>query len=416
MSNRTILLGGGCFWCIESVFQDIKGVQSCTSGYAGGTDENPTYKKICSGLSDHAEVVRIEYDDSLFPLTSLLDLFFAFHNPTTLNRQGNDVGTQYRSAIYYVDDSEKDVIDQAALRAEKNWGLPIVTEIKRDVIFYPAEDYHQNYYNNNPDQGYCQFVISPKVSKLRKHYSHLLKVVVIFLGMLSGFQATSQVDFSMPSTVVERKLDGIPVIKVYVHLLNQTQSSDKLKKLVYENIALLNKEFENSIRFTVQGIGFSPRKAELPDLYNDFYLNDRALISDVIVGLEKSNVLNIFVTPTYYEDVIEAELMGFTPVLKARQYAYAQNSPLFDRMYISYKGLESKLTLIHEMGHFFGLKHPWEMADFNLELMGLDRESKNNHMTYDEGADHFTEEQLSSMQYNALQFRYYLCSTILSVR
>jgi peptide-methionine (S)-S-oxide reductase len=168
--RRTIVLGGGCFWCVEAVFQRIKGVEKIESGYAGGKVKNPTYKEVCSGLTGHAEVVRITYNPNVVSAENLLYVFFRTHDPTTLNRQGNDVGTQYRSCVFYADDNEKQLIERAIAEANaaKIWPNPIVTTVEPLTIFYVAEDYHQNYYNENRRQPYCVYVIDPKVEKLFK--------------------------------------------------------------------------------------------------------------------------------------------------------------------------------------------------------------------------------------------------------
>ena len=177
MTVETITLGGGCFWCLEAVFQDLRGVISITSGYAGGTVSNPGYQQVCSGNTGHAEVVQIEFDNELIDVRRLLEVFFAIHDPTTLNRQGADVGTQYRSVIFYHSEAQRKVAEAliGELESEKIWNDPLVTELLRVPKFYPAEDYHQNYYSNNVAQSYCQAVISPKLSKLRARYGQLLK-------------------------------------------------------------------------------------------------------------------------------------------------------------------------------------------------------------------------------------------------
>lgn len=172
---KSIILGGGCFWCLESVFDLVNGVSHVTSGYAGGQESNPTYKSVCTGTTGHTEVIKVDYEPQIIPLELILKLFFTYHNPTTLNRQGNDVGTQYRSAIYYTDESELPTIQEAIVWAEQKWELPVVTELAIDQIFFPAEDYHQGYYLNNPNQGYCRFVIDPKINHLRKQFASLLK-------------------------------------------------------------------------------------------------------------------------------------------------------------------------------------------------------------------------------------------------
>lgn len=171
-----IYLGGGCFWCIESVFNEIIGVESAISGYMGGMNANPTYKEVCSGMTGHNEVVKVTYDSSLISLDQLLTIFWTVHDPTTLNRQGNDRGTQYRSGIYYLKHEDLDIINHSIDSIAKElWSDPIVTEVMEAPVFYPAEDYHQEYYKNNSSQGYCSFVIAPKLSKVRSSFSHLLK-------------------------------------------------------------------------------------------------------------------------------------------------------------------------------------------------------------------------------------------------
>ncbi len=168
------LLGGGCFWCTEAVFLQIQGIEKVVSGYAGGHTINPTYDDICRGDTNHAEVILIDFDDSQISFKQILDVFFATHDPTTLNRQGNDVGTQYRSVIYYLNETQRDeaqvMIDE--LKAE---GINIVTELSPAPTFYPAEDYHQNFFAKNPNQGYCNFAIPPKLNKLRSKFVDLLK-------------------------------------------------------------------------------------------------------------------------------------------------------------------------------------------------------------------------------------------------
>jgi len=170
--NHKIILGGGCFWCIEAIFQDVKGVISCVSGYAGGQTIDPNYRQVCTGQTGHAEVVEVTFDPNIITLTQILDIFWHLHDPTTLNRQGADVGSQYRSAIYYIDENDQETI-QKSLQNLVNSGDyqdPIVTEIAKLNEFYKAEDYHQNYFKTHPDQGYCQVVISPKMAKLRQKY------------------------------------------------------------------------------------------------------------------------------------------------------------------------------------------------------------------------------------------------------
>jgi len=166
--NETIVLGGGCFWCVEAVYQRIPGVKSITSGYAGGHTENPTYKQVCTGETGHAEVARIEFDPRVISLEKVLGYFWDAHDPTTLNRQGADVGTQYRSVVLYADEAQKAAAEKSKAEAQKKYRNPIVTEIVPLKKFYAAEAYHQNYYNSNPDAGYCQVVIRPKVEKIEK--------------------------------------------------------------------------------------------------------------------------------------------------------------------------------------------------------------------------------------------------------
>jgi peptide-methionine (S)-S-oxide reductase len=170
-------LAGGCFWCLEAVYDEIKGVQGVESGYAGGHMDNPTYRAVCSGDTGHAEVVQVHFDPSVVSYRDLLNVFFAIHDPTTLNRQGADTGTQYRSAIFYHDDEQKQIAEELIkdLNAQKIWDRPIVTEVTKLDKFYMAEDYHQEYFANNPYQPYCMAVVSPKVSKFRKHFIELLK-------------------------------------------------------------------------------------------------------------------------------------------------------------------------------------------------------------------------------------------------
>ncbi len=165
---KTAVFGGGCFWCIEAVFERAKGVVSVTSGYAGGETENPNYRDVCSGTTGHAEVVKIEYDPSIIGYEELLEVFWKAHDPTTLNRQGADAGTQYRSIILYTDREQREIAEKSKKELEKA-GIfkdPVVTEIKELEKFYPAEDYHQDYYQNNSSAGYCRVVIAPKLKKL----------------------------------------------------------------------------------------------------------------------------------------------------------------------------------------------------------------------------------------------------------
>ncbi len=177
MKKQTIIFGGGCFWCTEAVFQLLNGVESVMPGYTGGSIPNPTYRQVCDGNTGHVEATQIVYDADVIDLKDLLAVFFSSHDPTTLNRQGNDVGTQYRSAIFYETLEQKEIVDAyiTKLTADKTFSNKIVTEVLPAETFYPAEDYHQNYFRNNEDQPYCQFVINPKVQKLREQYSRLLK-------------------------------------------------------------------------------------------------------------------------------------------------------------------------------------------------------------------------------------------------
>jgi peptide-methionine (S)-S-oxide reductase len=177
-TNREIAtLGGGCFWCVETVFNQLRGVESAISGYAGGQTVNPTYKEICYGNTGHAEVVQVTFDPHIISFKEILEVFFTVHDPTTLNRQGADVGTQYRSVIFYHSDEQRAVAEQviAELSAASIWRDPIVTELSAAPQFYPAEEYHQEYFANNPDQGYCRMVIEPKVIKFRQKFFDRLK-------------------------------------------------------------------------------------------------------------------------------------------------------------------------------------------------------------------------------------------------
>ncbi|MEO0896164.1 MAG: peptide-methionine (S)-S-oxide reductase MsrA [Bacteroidota bacterium] len=174
-SLKTAIFAGGCFWCTEAIYQDLKGVHAVVSGYTAGHVANPTYKEVCSGTTGHTEGIKITYDPAVITYDQLLDIFFTTHDPTTLNRQGNDVGTQYRSGVYYATEEEKDKAKAAITRAQELYPNPIVTEVEPLEIFYEAEDYHQNYFNEHGNQPYCAFVINPKVSKFRKQYADMLK-------------------------------------------------------------------------------------------------------------------------------------------------------------------------------------------------------------------------------------------------
>jgi peptide-methionine (S)-S-oxide reductase len=174
---KVATFGGGCFWCVEAVFQQVKGVEKVVSGYAGGAVPKPTYEQVCTGQTGHAEVCQITFDPKVVSFPDLLEVFWKTHDPTTLNRQGNDVGTQYRSVVFYHDDEQKEQAEEykAKLDASGAFNRPIVTEISKAPTFYPAEEYHQNYYRRNPEQGYCQFVIVPKMEKFRAVFRDKLK-------------------------------------------------------------------------------------------------------------------------------------------------------------------------------------------------------------------------------------------------
>jgi peptide-methionine (S)-S-oxide reductase len=174
--TETAVLGGGCFWCLEAVYEQLRGVLAVESGYAGGSSPNPTYKEVCGGNTGHAEVVRITFDPDVITFRELLDVFFAVHDPTTLNRQGADVGTQYRSVIFCQTPEQRATAEAAVaeLAASKTFPNPIVTELAGAVPFFKAEDYHQGYFRANPGQGYCQAVVGPKVAKARKVFAEKL--------------------------------------------------------------------------------------------------------------------------------------------------------------------------------------------------------------------------------------------------
>ncbi len=174
--QETIVFGGGCFWCTEAVFKMLKGVLSVIPGYAGGKNESPTYEQVCGGQTGHAEVIKIEYDSVVVPLRTLLTVFFATHDPTTLNRQGADVGTQYRSAIFFSTPEQKEIAEAfiKEVDASSKEGGKVVTEVVPLMKFYPAEIYHQDYFARNPEQAYCNLVISPKVEKVQKEFAELL--------------------------------------------------------------------------------------------------------------------------------------------------------------------------------------------------------------------------------------------------
>lgn len=171
----SIVLGGGCFWCLEAAYQLIEGVTDVVPGYAGGDYENPSYEDLHRVETGHAEVVKITFDTSVITLDDVLDIFWTIHDPTTPNRQGNDVGPEYRSVILYANDEQKNSAEASVKRTQKLWKDPIVTELKQLDKFYEAEDYHHNYFKNNPSQAYCQVIINPKLDKLRKKFSEKLK-------------------------------------------------------------------------------------------------------------------------------------------------------------------------------------------------------------------------------------------------
>jgi peptide-methionine (S)-S-oxide reductase len=175
--QETITLGGGCFWCVEAVYQDAAGVTSVVSGYMGGRNAHPTYQEVCSGTTGHVEVVQVTFDPAIIRYRDVLEIFFATHDPTTLNRQGNDSGTQYRSVIFYHSPEQRTVADELIqeLTAAKAFPDPIVTAVEPATEFYPAEDYHQQYFENHPNQPYCAFVVAPKVQKFRKKFAERVK-------------------------------------------------------------------------------------------------------------------------------------------------------------------------------------------------------------------------------------------------
>ncbi|MBV8665228.1 MAG: peptide-methionine (S)-S-oxide reductase MsrA [Burkholderiaceae bacterium] len=174
MATEVATLGGGCFWCLEAVYQQLKGVQAVESGYAGGHVRNPSYGQVCDGNTGHAEVVRVNYDPAVIDFRGVLEVFFTVHDPTTLNRQGNDVGTQYRSVIFYHSHEQHEVAKQVIAEMANVWDAPIVTELSPAGEYYKAEDYHQNYFRQNPLQGYCAFVVAPKVAKFRETFADRL--------------------------------------------------------------------------------------------------------------------------------------------------------------------------------------------------------------------------------------------------
>lgn len=171
---KSIVLGAGCFWCSEAVFSTIEGVRSTQPGYSGGTVENPSYERVCEGDTGHAEVTKVDYDNETITLEELLDIFFYMHDPTSLNRQGEDVGEQYRSVIFYDDEKDREVIMRKLEEAQKDYPKKIVTAVERLRNFYPAEEYHKDYFRRNPGRPYCRAVIRPKVDKIRHKYNQIL--------------------------------------------------------------------------------------------------------------------------------------------------------------------------------------------------------------------------------------------------
>lgn len=172
---KTFVLGGGCFWCLDGGYRQLRGVTDVVSGYTGGNWPNPSYQQVCDGVTGHAEVVSVSFDESIINEQDILDAFFVMHDPTQLNRQGADVGTQYRSAMFYSNPEQHEAFKQAVARAQLSWGPRVVTELVQLADFWPAEDYHQNYFAKNPGQGYCLAVVAPKVQKVRAKFSNLLR-------------------------------------------------------------------------------------------------------------------------------------------------------------------------------------------------------------------------------------------------
>lgn len=171
---QTIILGGGCFWCTESVFQSVKGIQSVVSGYMGGEATTANYRAVCGGNSGHIEVVKVEFDDAIVPLEVILDIFFATHDPTTKDRQGNDVGSQYRSVVFYTDEEQQKPTIDRTINKLRDMGIDIVTEVHPAIEFYDAEEEHQDFFNRNPNQAYCNFAIPPKLTKLRQEFKEYM--------------------------------------------------------------------------------------------------------------------------------------------------------------------------------------------------------------------------------------------------
>ncbi|MGQ3685660.1 MAG: peptide-methionine (S)-S-oxide reductase MsrA [Candidatus Loosdrechtia sp.] len=177
LDKEVITLGGGCFWCLETIFEELEGIEQVESGYSGGHVDKPTYQQVCSGTTGHAEVVQITFDPKVMPLKEILRVFFTMHDPTTPNRQGADTGTQYRSVIFYRNQEQKDIAEQVIceIQTAKLWDAPVITEIAPFQAFYKAEDYHQDYYRKNTNQSYCRFVIAPKIKKFRELYQDKIK-------------------------------------------------------------------------------------------------------------------------------------------------------------------------------------------------------------------------------------------------
>ncbi len=175
MATEIATLGGGCFWCLEAVYQQLKGVSAVESGYTGGHVKNPSYEQVCEGTTGHAEVVRVSFDPAVSSYREILEIFFTIHDPTTLNRQGNDSGTQYRSVIYFHSPEQQETARHVIAEMANVWDAPLVTELSPAETYYKAEDYHQNYFQQNPLQGYCAFVVAPKVAKFRKIFTDKLK-------------------------------------------------------------------------------------------------------------------------------------------------------------------------------------------------------------------------------------------------
>lgn len=175
MNTEVATLGGGCFWCLEAVYQELNGVRSVESGYTGGHVANPSYEAVCDGTTGHVEVVRLEFDPQVVSYRQILEIFFTIHDPTTLNRQGNDVGTQYRSAIFFHSPEQEETARQVMSEMACVWDAPIVTELLPETMYYKAEECHQNYFRQHPLQGYCAFVVAPKVAKFRSHFSKMAR-------------------------------------------------------------------------------------------------------------------------------------------------------------------------------------------------------------------------------------------------